>query len=445
MNRLSRALVTLAVYSAALTCSLLTVAIAPHAAFAAPTETRLYGFGGPDGGFPYSPLLNVKGVFYGTTTAGGATFGAGRQGRVRHDSSGGFIGYGAVFAVAQQGSGYAESLLYSFLGPPADGAFPYAAVILDKNGVFYGTTTEGGVNGLGTVFKLTPNGSGYTETVLYNFTGSKKGDGSFPYAGLLMDKSGVLYGATQTGGSKQCSGGCGTIFKLTPTGSGYKESVIHTFLVKNDGQYPYGTLIADASGALYGTTYYGGTGGLGTVFKLTPTGSTYTETTLHNFSGPDGAQSTAGLTAGKNGVLYGTTNAGGTGVCYNGCGVVFSLTPNGSSYTETVLYNFQGGNDGFFPYGGVTLGKKGVIYGSTFYGGAPCKSPGCGTIFELTPNGSGYAESSVYSFQGGADGSFPGAPPLLYKKKLFGTTYAGGGGACFQDQDTCGSVYTATL
>jgi uncharacterized repeat protein (TIGR03803 family) len=401
------------------------------------TESVLHGFGGVDGGFPYSSLLDVKGTLYGTTTAGGASYPS-----VIPDSSGGFMGYGAVFSLVPQGSTYNETLLYSFAGAPADGSNPYAGVISDTKGAVYGTTLDGGTNGFGTVFKLTPGGSGYTERILYSFAGYKKGDGSFPYAGLLMDKSGSLYGATQTGGSKVCRGGCGTVFKLTPTASGYSESILYAFLGKNDGEDPYGTLVADSLGALYGTTYAGGSAGFGTVFKLTPSGSGYTERVLYTFSGgTDGSEPVAGVAISKTGVLYGSTYLGGSPVCEGGCGTVFSLTPSGSNYTLATLYNFAAPGDGHLLYGGVVLGKKGAVYGTTYYGGSNCKPTGCGTVFELVPRGSGYVEQTTYSFNGNTDGSFPGGTLMYEKGTLFGTTYSGGGGSCFTDKDTCGAAF----
>ena len=205
-------------------------------------------------------------------------------------------------------AGVNESVLYSF-GTGTDGQDPYAGLIQDASGNLYGTTYYGGTNRTGTVFKVTPDG---VETVLHSFgTGT---DGQYPYAGLIQDASGNLYGTTQQGGTN----GTGTVFKVTPAGV---ETVLYSFGIAPDGYYPNAGLIQDASGNLYGTTYYGGTNNKGTVFKVTPAG---VETVLYSFGiAPDGYYPSARLIQDASGNLYGTTTQGGT----NTTGTVFKISP----------------------------------------------------------------------------------------------------------------------
>jgi uncharacterized repeat protein (TIGR03803 family) len=221
-------------------------------------------------------------------------------------------GYGTVFKLDANGK---LSLLYSFAGTP-DGDDPYAGLLRDKAGNLYGTTQYGGTNGgYGTVFKLSSKGK---LTLLHSFAGTP--DGVNPLAGLLMDAAGNLYGTTYYGGTK---GGFGTVFKLNTKG---KLNLLHSFAGMPDGQNPYSRLIRDAAGNLYGTTFYGGTAGYGAVFKLDTAGKL---TVLHSFNdAPDGAHPIGGLVLDKAGNLYGTTSDGGDLSCgFSGCGTVFKVTP----------------------------------------------------------------------------------------------------------------------
>ena len=252
--------------------------------------------------------------------------------------------------------------------------------------------------------------------MLYTFQGGS--DGLFPRGGLIADISGNFYGVTDEGGyGTEC---CGTVFEVQPSGT---KITLYTFQGGSDGAYPVGGLIADASGNLYGTTGLGGgTGcggdGCGTVFKLTPGGA---ETVLYAFQGNnDGAGPLAGLIADGSGNFYGTTMAGGA----SDAGTVFEITPTSQ---ETVLYSFKNGSDGAFPEAGLIMDKKGNLYGTTYGGGETvCKKVGsCGTAFELTPDG---AETVLCRFDK-AGGSNPAAPLLAGAHgALFGTTYAGGKG-----------------
>jgi uncharacterized repeat protein (TIGR03803 family) len=306
-------------------------------------------------------------------------------------------------------------VLHSF--DNADGATPYAGLIRDTAGNLYGTTTYGGAtstcsppSGCGVVFKLSPTG---TETVLHTFTGGA--DGGYPSAGLIQDAAGNLYGTTGGGGATStCNApyGCGVVFKLSPTGA---ETVLHSF-DGADGAGPVAGLVRDAAGNLYGTTVSGGASGNGVVFKLSPTGA---ETVLHSFTGADGANPYASLVRDTTGNLYGTTYDGGA----HGGGVVFKLSPTG---TETVLHSFTGGADGSLPYAGLLREAAGNLYGTTAFGGTEsgaCAGGGCGVVFKLSPCDSGYDFSVFYTFLGGADGGLPSAGLIQDAVgNLYGTT-----------------------
>jgi uncharacterized repeat protein (TIGR03803 family) len=373
------------------------------------SEKVLYAFeGGSDGAVPYGGLISDNaGNLYGTTSGGGS--GTGCPGNC-----------GTVFKVTPDGT---ENVLYSFQGG-SDGAGPIAGLIADSAGNYYGTTSAGGAADAGTVFELAPDG---TETVLYPFKGGS--DGGVPWAGLIMDSARNLYGTTEFGGNMaECNrDGCGTVFKVTPSGA---ETVLYSFCSQtncSDGSSPVAGLIMDSEGNFYGTTGVGGTGSCsgfpncGTVFKVTPDG---TETVLYSFhGGSDGALPEAGLIADNNGNFYGTT-AGGGGCAANGnCGTVFKFAPDG---TETVLYAFQGGSDGNIPEAGVIMDTFGNLFGTTYSGGGTtkCHRGGCGTVFKLAPDG---RETVLFAFGNG--GRFPAAGLLAGPHGLlYGTATAGGAG-----------------
>jgi uncharacterized repeat protein (TIGR03803 family) len=306
--------------------------------------------------------------------------------------------------------GQTETVLYSFGSQSGDGINPYyyESLIFDKQGNLYGTTEIGGAFGYGTVFMLTPTG---TETVLYSF-GSQLGDGLYPLTGLARDNKGNLYGTTYAGGSiVGGSGGGGTAFKLTLSGT---ETVLYSFGSQlGDGLFPESGLVFDRQGNLYGSTLFS------TVFKLTPTG---TETVLYSFGqSGDGASPYGGLVFDKQGNLYGTTSQGGL----YAFGTLFKLTPTG---TETVLHSFQS-VDGAFPYGGLVFDKQGDLYGTTYLGGN-----GYGTVFKLSPAGT---LTTLYRFGSQlGDGSWPTTGLVLDKNgNLYGATSGGGvyrGGTVFK-------------
>ena len=296
---------------------------------------------------------------------------------------------GSVFELTPRADGtWEEHTLYSFTGG-ADGQHPSAAVTFDSAGNIFGVTYFGGAFGSGAVFELMPNGSGdWIESVLYSF-GSADADGLNPAGRLVFDNSGNLYGTTYTGGANYCAfiyGNCGTLYKLTPTSGAWTETVLHNFN-GTDGMAPATSLYFDSSGNLYGTAALGGAYKWGLVFKFTPgSGDTWTESILHNFgNGTDAKEPNGVLAFDSRGNIYGATSQGGTTSCKSenqtGCGTVFELSPNGSSWHETVLHNFSGNPDGVGPVGGVLIDSSGDLFGVTFLGG----SFGFGTAYEVTP------------------------------------------------------------
>lgn len=351
---------------------------------------------------------------------------------------------GATLLVLGWAPAHAQTynVLENFSG--GNGRYPLAGLVADSAGDLYGTTFAGGASGYGEAFELKPSTSGgYTETVLYSFTGST--DGGNPRGRLLLDSQGNLFGTAETGGD---SAGDGVVFELTPSSSsltGYNETTIWTFDYAG-GANPYGGLVLDSAGNLFGTTSSGGAG-LGVVFELTPsTSSGYSETVLWTFGYSDGATPLAGLAKDGSGNLYGTTNSGGA----NGCGEVFKLDAS-SSYAGSVLYSFSGclsnSTDGAYPQGGLVLDSAGNLYGTTVIGGGPS---GCGTVFEVTPSTS--TESVPYIFDcSGAYGSFPfGALVRGATGNFYGTASSGGAsgyGAVFQlsPPATSGGTYSATV
>jgi uncharacterized repeat protein (TIGR03803 family) len=314
---------------------------------------------------------------------------------------------GTVFKMSATGT---EKVLYSFTGSGGDGAFPeYGTLVRDSSGTLYGTTGGGGIYdqfcpySCGTLFKVDASGK---EAVLYSFTGTG-GDGSIPWGRVVRDPAGNLYGTTVNGGVY----GYGMVFKVDPSG---KETVLYSFQGGADGAYPYAGVTLDAKGNLYGTTLFN------SVFKIGRTGNV---TALYNFSGPpDGSLPEAGLIRDSAGNLYGTTYSGGTA----GHGTVFKLTAQGQ---ETVLYSFTGGADGGGPrHSSLVRDSAGNLFGTTWLGG----SSDFGVVFKLDPSGT---ETVLHSFSG-RDGKIPYGTLVRDKAgNLYGTTYAGGaygGGVVFK-------------
>jgi uncharacterized repeat protein (TIGR03803 family) len=367
---------------------------------------------------------------------------------------GGSSGAGVVFKLSPNGT---PAVLHSFAGGASDGGDPESGLIADSSGNLYGTTRTGGGSGCftgqgcGTVFRLSPDGTSYT--VLHSFVGGAS-DGAVPVAGLILDSSGNLYGTTAAGGGSGCGGfGCGVVFKLSPSGT---VTLLHSF-TGSDGTMPRAGLITDSNGNLYGTTQNGGDlscgpifgqPGCGVVFKLSPSGTTYTFSLLHTFEAgaSDGAIPLAGLIADSSGNLYSTTDAGGGSGCGGtGCGGVFKLSPSGSSYTFSLLYSFAGPpSDGWEPFAGLILDGSGNLYGTTqLGGGAGCGAPGCGVVFKVSPSGT---ETVLYAFAGGAgDGAEPVAGLIADSSgNLYGMTEAGGGSGAGVVFELAGTGFVTT-
>lgn len=386
------------------------ITLAPK--LAAAQEQVLHIFNGRDGANSFSGLVfDAAGNLYGTTQQGGNT------------------GYGTVFKLTRRSNGtWSETVLHNFHGPfglDPGGLDPSAALIFDSAGNLYGTTFEGGVHGLGVVFELSPGADGkWTETVLHAFNGS---DGGRPVAPLIFDKAGNLFG-TSTGAPPRL----GNVFELSRGSNGvWTETVVHTFDGK-DGSGPYGGLIFDTAGNLYGTSETGGAHKyFGNVFKLTPgRDGKWAETVLHSFSSKngDGAYPGAGLLLDAAGNLFGTTFGGGLPNCEFGCGIVFELTPGANGkWRETILHEFTGGADGADPLAAFTADAAGNLYSTTTFGGNPVCSAGCGVVFKLVADANGkWAETVLSSFDG-YDGAIPWSNVILDPAgNLYGTTSDGG-------------------
>ena len=401
----------------------LAVVIAHGRAFGA-TESLLWSLGsGTDGSNPYGGLImDARGKLYGTTIGGGL-----------YDADFTTAEGGTVFELtraADGGGNWTESVLWDF-GNGADGQGPSAGLIIDARGNLYGTTQIGGTHGAGTVFELIPpatTGGSWAESILWSFGGN--GDGLNPSAGLLMNARGALYGTTEVGGAH----GMGTVFELTPpatSGGSWSDAILWSFGQGTDGALPEAGLLMDTRGKLYGTTIvggaYGAAGAGGTVFALTPpalSGGNWTEAIIWSFgNGADGLYPRASLIMDDRGELYGVTTSG--GVYGNGQfragGTVFKLTPDGK---ESVLWNFGNGTDGQAPEGGLIMGVRGSLYGTTYAGGIYSGGNSGGTVFEVSPAGN---ESVLWNFGDGTDGQAPSAGLIMDGRgKLLGTSNSGG-------------------
>lgn len=316
-----------------------------------------------------------------------------------------------VIATTLPARAQSYTVLYTFTGG-ADGSRPFAGLIRDAAGNLYGTTANGGyLNGCGgfgcgTVFKLD---NARHLKVLYTFSGEQ--DGAEPVSGLITGPAGDLFSTTESGGYS-----VGVVFKLAKAG---QESVLYAFSGGSDGYWPDGGVVQDAAGNLYGTTFFGGIRNNGVVFKVDPTGK---ETVLHSFAGnPDGANPLAGLIRDTAGNLYGVTEFGGNPGCSggSGCGTAFKIDARGIYST---LYSFIGQPDGGLPEGRLIMDSAGNLYGTTYSGGAV----GFGTVFKLDPTGK---ETILYSFATGANGTNPRAALVRDAHgNLYGTTVLGGVG-----------------
>jgi len=342
--------------------------------------TSLYSFtGGNDGAIPTAALVHGSdGNFYGTTFNGGTN------------------GAGTVFKISTNGT---LTSLYSFNGSDTisnDGVNPQAGLVQGSDGYFYGTTSLGGSNYNGTVFRINTNGA----LTSYLFTGG--GDGSEPDADLVQGSDGNFYGTTVVGGTN----GAGTVFKIS---TNLVLTSLYSFTGGNDGSAPFAGLVQGSDGNFYGTTSTGGTNGVGTVFKISTNGAL---TSLYSFGGNDGYGPYFGLVQGSDGYFYGTTPNGGT----SNYGTVFKISTNGAL---TSLYSFTGAHDGAQPEAGLVQGGDGDFYGTTFHGG----TNNAGTVFKITTNG---VLTSLYSFTGGNNGPYPNGLVLGGDGAFYGTTGTGG-------------------
>ena len=394
------------------------------------TFNVIYNFAaGPDGAYPVSGLtIDAAGNIYGTTAAGGT-------GQCAYEW---VTGCGTVFKLSQSNGAWQLTSLYSFAGG-ADGSCPQARVVIGPDGSLYGTTSQGGgtyyceaiKDGFGTVFNLrmtsttsTTPSSSWSETVLHRF-GGRSSDGKWPtWSDLIFGQDGELYGTTVYGGTRQggtlfvlgrtnrnwkegvpysfIGGGVysgvisdrlgnlygtyynseyGVVYELMPSTSGWVEQTLYTFQGGTNGYDPMGGLVFDQSGNLFGTTAFGGTGGAGTVYELSPSSGGWVFTTLYNF--PSGAFGpSASLTIDVSGSLYGTTASDGPSYA----GSVFKLTCSGNGWTYTSLHDFIG-SDGNSPMGTIALDSRGNVWGTASGGGTGlgCPASGCGVVWEITP------------------------------------------------------------
>ena len=334
----------------------------------------LYSFqGGNDGDDPeFGVTIGPNGSLYGTTLHGG-----------------GNLNVGTVFNLKPQPSfcraslcPWRETQLVRF--NQINGYYGAGQLVFDGAGNLYGTTWFGGYNNAGEVFELSPSNGSWTEDILYNFSTGM--GGNQPYGGVIFDRAGNLYGTTQWGGS----GGYGVVYQLTPNGASWTEAPIYSFTGGNDGGRPEYSLLMDAAGNLYGTTgWVPETGNPGTVYELTPSGGGWTYHLLYAFPvGAEGAGAVSGLTMDSAGNLYGTASFEGNQNCNYGCGTIFKLSPSGNGWTYTDLYDFTGGSDGAWPFGGVVLDSQGNLYGTAEYGGTGSNCidglGACGVVWELS-------------------------------------------------------------
>jgi len=379
----------------------LTLGSLVSSAFAQDAFQLLHSFTfGEDGAHP-SAALNVKpdgSVLCGTAEGGGE------------------YGHGNVFCLVRKNQTWQGAVLHSF-GPDMDGWYPDSSLVYDAIGNMYGTTSEGGPYGFGTVFELAPMMNGkWSERVLHAFSLYTE---DTPTAPVAFDLQGNLYGTTQLGGL-----GWGAVFEMMPPGSPggqWTESVLYDFTDSDDGAFPQSGLLVDGSGNLFGTSYYAGIQDSGTVYELKHSAGGWSEDTLYEFTrGNDGANPSGPLICDKKGNLYGTAEIAGVGEY----GVVFKLSYSGGAWDESVLFSFDNGADGGHPENGLTFDPLGNLYGTTRDGGAY----GYGTVFKLSPKSDGtWSETVLYSFTDGQHGANPqwGVVPDRFGR-LYGVTSQGG-------------------
>lgn len=329
-------------------------------------HTVLYNFtGGSDGGEPYKGVtLDSQGNLYGTAGVGGKYVGPCSD-----------TGCGVVFKLTNSGGTWKQTVIHYFTGGN-DGWGPGSGVTVDANAAVYGTTPLGGTNNAGIIYQLSNAGGNWTEKIVHTFTGGNDGLGGS--AGrLLPDGAGGFFGACTAGGAH----GDGVIFHLTPNATGWKLVTLYAFLGMPDAGFPYGGLVLDKAGNLYGTNYYDGANDLGSVYQLKNNhDGTWSEKVLYSFTGgSDGSSPISNLVFDSAGNLYGTTSEGGAPGCQ--CGTVFRLSPRNGSWVETTLHRFAGPPDGAFVYNGMVVDSAGNYYGATVHGGTANE----GAIYKFVP------------------------------------------------------------
>lgn len=328
-------------------------------------EKILYEFqgqGAGDGSSPYGRLaFDTKGNIYGTTQSGGAN------------------GTGTVYELTKHGSGWKEKVIYTFSAGGLDGADPSAGMTIAADGTMYSTTPDGGAYGAGAIFSLKKTAKGWQQTVIHSL--NFPSEGGFPYEGLMMDAAGNLYGAAPSGGS----GSNGVIYRLNHTKQGWEYTNLYSFTGQNgDGGGLYWIdLISDSAGNIYGATSFGGTNGTGTVWELvySKAKKTYSESILYEFgtgTSGDGNNPYGGLVMDSKGNLYGTALYGGS----DGLGVVYKVTKHGKTWKETIVHDFAGGTtDGQSPTGNLFMDSTGRVYGMAENGG----TSNLGIVYRITP------------------------------------------------------------
>jgi uncharacterized repeat protein (TIGR03803 family) len=324
-------------------------------------HTVLYSFtGGVDGGEPYKGVtIDRRGNLYGTAVTGGS---GGCEG-----------GCGVVYKLTKMRGTWNHTVIHAFTGGD-DGSGPGARVTVDRSGNVYGMTPTGGTYGVGTIYKIHPHAGTWDFQVIHTFTGGA--DGATGSAGRMLLLQGRLYGAATVGGLY----GSGVVFELTPAAVGeWDLRVLYSFHGQPDGSFPYGALLRVSSGKIYGTTYYGGENGIGSVYELSPQPvGEWDGRVIYSFqTGSDGNSPISNLVHDVLGNLYGTTSEGGLGT-----GTIFKLTPiGGGQWTESVVHPFEGPPDGGFSYNGMVVDRFGNFYGATVHGGDA--DDGC--VYKFTP------------------------------------------------------------
>jgi uncharacterized repeat protein (TIGR03803 family) len=334
----------------------------------------LYSFHGSDGATPDAPLvIGPDGALYGSTFYGGTgcSNGCGNVFRLQPQPT---------FCASAQCS-WTQTVLHQFSGQPDGGQPAFGAMSFDAAGNLFGTATQEGNDNCGTVFELARNGTQWTFNLLWTFTGYL--DGCSSWSGVIFDQAGNLYGTTSEGGAHNDAG---TAFELKPSGQSWSMYPLYQFDLSSTGEQSFGNLMFDHSGNLLGTNRFGGPGNTGGVFELSPSNGSWNLSLVHSFDlGEEEDGSQAPLLMDSSGNLYGTTVEGGR---YSG-GMVFKMTPSGSGYIFTDLYDFTGGSDGEWPSGQIVMDATGNIFGITELGGIKggdiCGTYGCGVVWELTP------------------------------------------------------------